>query len=145
MLFQSINLLSSLLEDYTMSISAKSVVVFAIYLTGMGFGFVFVPNLVLGPLGFPPVTDVWSRVVGMMALLLAFYYIQAARTGLTAFYRWTVYTRVAAFFFFTGFALAGLASPVLILLGGVDLVTALWTAWALRREQKQTTRLVAGI
>jgi hypothetical protein len=136
--------LSILLEDYTMSISAKSVLVFAFYLIGMGVGFVFVPNLVLGPLGFPPVSDVWSRVVGMMALLLAFYYIQAARMGLHAFFRWTVYTRVAAFIFFTGFVFAGLAGPVMILLGGVDLASALWTAWALRREQQPTTPLAAN-
>jgi hypothetical protein len=117
-----------------MSTSAKTVLVFGVYLIGMGAGFVLMPNDLLGVLGLPATDEVWSRVVGMLALLLAFYYIQAARAGLRPFIQWTVYTRVAVFFFFAAFVFAGLAGPVLILLGAADLSTALWTAWALRRE-----------
>ena len=117
-----------------MSTSAKTLVAFSVYLTGMGMGFIFVPNTLLSLLGMPATDEVWTRVVGMLALLLAFYYVQAARTELRPFMQWTVYTRLAVFVFFLGFVLAGLAGPVMILLGTVDAAGALATAWALRRE-----------
>ncbi len=117
-----------------MSASAKSLLVFGGYLIGMGLGFVFMPNVLLGLLGFPATDEVWSRVVGMLALILAFYYIMAARANLRPFIQWTVYARAAVFAFFTGFVVAGLAGPILILLGAVDLAAALWTGWALRKE-----------
>jgi hypothetical protein len=119
-----------------MNTSSKSVLVFGTYLIGMGVGFVGMPNILLGMLGFPPTDEVWSRVVGVLALLLAFYYIQAARADLKPFIQWTVYTRIAAFLFFTGFTLVGLAGPMMILLGSVDLVSAFWTEWALRKEKQ---------
>jgi hypothetical protein len=123
-----------------MKTSAKSLLVFGVYLIGMGLGFVLLPNLLLGMLGLPPTTEVWSRVVGMFALLLAFYYIQAARANLQPFIQWTVYTRIAVFFFFTAFVIGGLAGPILILLGSVDLLAAGWTEWAIRKEKKTSFR-----
>ncbi len=117
-----------------MSKSAKTLLVFGLYLAGMGVGFVFIPNVLLGVLGFPPTAEVWSRVVGMLALFLAFYYVQAARTDFRPFIQWTVYTRVAGFLFFAGFVLAELAGPVMLLLGAVDLASALWTQWTLRQD-----------
>ena len=128
-----------------MKASAKSLVVFGIYLVGMGVGFVFMPNVLLGLLGFPATDEVWSRVVGMLALVLAVYYIQAARTDLQPFMRWTVVTRVAVFFFFTAFVVGGLAGPMMILLGVVDLLSALWTAWALHTEKKTTVDGANGL
>jgi hypothetical protein len=108
----------------------------------MGVGFVFMPNVILGLLGFPATDEVWSRVVGLLALVLAFYYIQAARANLRPFIEWTVYTRTAVFLAFAAFVLTGLAGPIMILLGVVDLAAALWTAWALRKEMQ---RGVSGI
>jgi len=128
-----------------MSKTAKSVLVFALYLVGMGLGLVIAPNLVLGTLGFPPVTDVWSRVVGVLALLLAFYYAQAARAELRAFMQWTVYTRVATFVFFAGFVVAGQAGLMLVVLGTLDLVAAAWTAWALRQDAQPEVSRAAGL
>jgi len=40
--------------------------------------------------------------------------------------------------FFLAFVAAGLASPMLILFGVVDLAGALWTALALRRDARPT-------
>ena len=68
----------------------------------------------------------------MLVLLLGFYYLQAARTELTGFFRWTVYARSTVIIFFTVFVLLGYASPALILFGAVDLAGAIWTALSLR-------------
>ncbi|NJN43535.1 MAG: hypothetical protein HC806_01535 [Anaerolineae bacterium] len=117
--------------------SSKSILVFGFYLVGMGVGFIAMPNVLLNILGFPPTNEVWSRVVGVLALSLAFYYIQAARANLTLFVQWTVYTRIAGVSLFTGFTVLNIAGPMMILLGSVDLVFALWTEGTLRKEKKQ--------
>ena len=64
-----------------MNKSSTSLLVFGVYLIGMGVGFVFMPNTLFGMLNLPPTDKVWSGVVGVLALVLAFYYIrQRART-----------------------------------------------------------------
>jgi len=114
--------------------SSISLFVFGLYLLGMGLGLVFMPNLVLGTLGFPITDEVWPHVVGALALVLAFYYISAARANLRSFAQWTVPTRIAVFLAFTGFMLAGWVGPMMIVLGAVDLLGALWTGSTLRAE-----------
>ena len=117
-----------------MSKSAKTVVFFGLYLVGMGLGFLLAPNVLFGMLSLPLTDEVWSRVVGVLALLLAYYYLNAARSELRPFFAWTVHTRIAAFLFFAAFVAANFAGPMLVVLGGVDLLSALWTAATLKRE-----------
>lgn len=116
-----------------MSKSARSVFIFGLYAGLLGVVLLIAPNALLGVFGLPPVTDVWIRVVGMLLVLLAYYYVQAARRELTDFFRWTVHARTAVFFFLVAFVLLKLVSPIIILLGAVDLLGAVWTATALRR------------
>lgn len=115
-----------------MNSAAKSVFAFGLYLIAVGLGLLTAPNTVLGPLGFPPADETWLRVVGVLALVLAYYYLLAARAGLTVFFRWTVAARSAVFVAFLALALGGLAPRPLALLGAVDLAGALWTWVALR-------------
>lgn len=121
-----------------MSKAAKSMTVFAGYLLLLGLVLVLVPNFLLRVFRIAPTGEVWIRVVGMLVLLLAFYYWNAARTELTSFFRWTVIARSSVPLFFLAFVAAGLASPMLILFGVVDLAGALWTALALRRDARPT-------
>ena len=121
-----------------MSKSALSVAVFAGYLLLLGLSLVLGPNVLLQASRMAPTGEVWIRVVGMLVLLLAFYYWNAAHTELTSFFRWTVVARSSVPLFFLAFVAAGLASPMLILFGVVDLAGALWTALALRRDARPT-------
>ena len=99
----------------------------------VGIGLLAVPDLALGPLGFPPVQDAsWPRVVGVLTLVIAAYYLLAARAGLIAFVRWTVFVRIGVFLVLGALVLLRLAPTPIALLGTVDLVAALWTALALR-------------
>jgi len=80
-----------------MNKSATSLLVYGSYLVVLGILFVVVPNPVIGLFGFPPASDVWIRVAGMLLIYLGTYDILAARTELTQFFRWSVYLlRVAA-------------------------------------------------
>jgi len=118
-----------------MSKSARSLFVFAIYMVLLGLALLFIPNLLLGLFGLPATQEVWIRVVGMLALLLGYYYSQAARRELREFFQWTVYTRGSVILFFIAFVLLGLGPASLILFGGLDLLGALWTALALRADK----------
>jgi hypothetical protein len=115
-----------------MSHSARSVFVFGLYLLGLGLVLLIAPNFLLGMFFLPATAEVWIRTVGVLALFLGFYYVQAARKELTDFFQWTVYTRASLIVFFTAFVVLGFADPPLILFGVVDLLGALWTGWALR-------------
>src|SRR5512135_1378306 len=115
-----------------MSKSARSVFVFGLYLGVLGIALVVVPNVLLGMFFLPITTEVWVRVVGMLVLFLGFYYIQAARKGMTDFFRWSLYPRATVILFFAIFVLLDLAKPPLILFGVMDLLGVIWTALALR-------------
>jgi len=117
-----------------MSKSATSVMVFACYLVLLGLVLVLVPNTLLRVFRLAPTGEVWIRVVGMLVLLLGYYYWNAAHAGLRGFFRWTVVARTAVLLFFIAFVVAGLAPPTLILFGVVDFAGAVWTALALRGE-----------
>ena len=116
-----------------MTSAAKSIFVFGLYLVGVGLGLLVAPNPFLGPLGFPPAADPsWLRVLGVVTLVIAAYYLLAARAGLTVFFRWTVFVRGGVFVVFGALVLLKLAPTPLALLGAVDLGAALWTWFALR-------------
>ncbi|MDP3070207.1 MAG: hypothetical protein Q8N18_07960 [Opitutaceae bacterium] len=118
-----------------MNAPAKTVFVFGLYLVVMGLGLLIAPNATLGPLGFPPSTEVWPRIVGLLTLCLAAYYIAAARTGLVPFFRWTVAVRSGVFVACGALVALKLAPAPLALIGVIDLAAACWTAWALHRTQ----------
>ena len=115
-----------------MSRPARSIFAFGVYLVAVGLALVARPNPLFALLRFPATHEIWPRVVWVVALVLAYYYLQAARYELTAFFRWTVSARAAVFVAFAAFVLLGLAPAPLALLGAVDLAAAIWTATALR-------------
>lgn len=117
-----------------MSAVARSLVVFGWYLAGFGGLLVLAPNLLLSIFGMPPTGEVWIRVVGMLVLIIAYYNVRLGRADLLAYARLTVHARTAVLVFLVAFVLAGLARPIVILVGAIDFAGALWTAAALRRE-----------
>ncbi len=118
-----------------MSKAARSLFVFGVYLIIIGLGFLVMPNLVLRLFGFPETSEPWIRVMAMLLLFLAYYYIFASRNEMTEFIRITVYSRAAVILFFAAFVLLDLAQPILLLFGAVDLVAAIWTWLSLRQPQ----------
>ncbi len=123
-----------------MSHAAKSLFVFGIYLCGLGLLLLLVPNLILPLFGAPPTNEVWIRINGMFVLCLSFYYVQAARHGLTVFIRWTVWTRVAVIIYFAAFVLLVSAPKALLLFGLIDLLAAIWTWLALKKDGRPSKK-----
>ena len=125
-----------------MSKSARSLFVFSIYLFVLGIILIVIPNVLLNLFTFPETNEVWIRVVGMLVLILGFYYFQASKSEIKKFFQWTVYGRTAVLIFFIVFVLLDFAPPILILFGFIDAVAALWTQLSLRSEKKSNSQLI---
>jgi hypothetical protein len=117
-----------------MSAAATTVFAFGCYLLLLGVALILFPNTVLSLFGVAPTIEVWIRVAGMLVLFLGAYYLLAALAELRPFFRWSVPVRASVIVFFAVFVLLGLAPPVLLLLGAVDLAAAAWTWLALRQR-----------
>ena len=117
-----------------MSKSAKSLFAFACYLFGVGTALVLVPNLLLELFGLAETAEVWVRVVGMLALILGYYYSVAAKNELVPIIRASVVGRASVIVFFATFVVLDLAPAPLIIFGAVDLAAAIWTALCLKAE-----------
>jgi len=128
-----------------MSRSAFSAKVFAIYLFVVSPVLVFAPNVLLTMFGIAPTSEVWIRVVGVIAFNLGVYAWAAARHEDKSFMEASVYTRGSVFCAFVVFALMGLASPMIVLFGMIDLCGGLWTWYALRADARSPAPALAGL
>jgi len=117
-----------------MSRSALSVFVFSIYLYVFGFMLIVIPDTLLRIFKFPDADGLWIRIVGMLMIILGFYYSHAARSELRAFFVWTVIARTSVLLFFVAFVIAGFAPTTLILFGVIDFAAAMWTLLAMRSD-----------
>jgi hypothetical protein len=106
----------------------------AIYGLGVGVGFIVIPNVLLPLFGFPTTTEVWIRVVGLLALCLSVYEFLGVRNNDLSLFRSSVVVRVIFCIGMVAFALLGFGSFMLAGFGLVDLIFALWTWWALRAQ-----------
>src|SRR2546425_10739768 len=115
-----------------MSRSAKTILVFGLYLCVLGFILLVTPNTLLGVLGLPLTTEVWIRIVGGLVAIAGGYYIQAARHGLIPFFRATIWGGPTDLVLLVVFAALGLAPAMIGLLGVLDAVGAFWAGAAVR-------------
>ena len=115
-----------------MSKAAVSMVVFGIYMAIIGLTMLVFPNELLSLFAYPTTTEVWIRILGFIVAVLGYYYLVAARYELTPLFWASVYGRPVVIVVFAGLVLLRLAEPTLILFGAIDLLGAVWTAWALR-------------
>jgi hypothetical protein len=122
-------------KERTMSKSAFSVKAFGVYALLTGLNLIFAPNLLLGMFGIPPTTEVWIRVVGVLAFNIGIYYWFAAKCEAKAFFEATVYLRGVVFIAFVAFVMLGFVHRALILFGCVEVAGAVWTWLALQKEK----------
>jgi hypothetical protein len=116
-----------------MSKIAASIYIYGFYLLLMGLGLIIIPNLVLETFGFEKTTEIWILMLGLFTLTVAIYYFYSARTNLKGFFVASIAGRL---FFFTGILTLTLVfhqNPMLIVIGGVDLLGAVWTISCMRR------------
>lgn len=115
-----------------MSNSARSILVFGIYLAVAGLSFFIAPNMVLPLMGFPITTEVWIRLMGLLTAILGMYFLYSVRHDDRHFFRATIIARLIFFTGVTALVTFKLASPLLVAFGLIDLAGAAWTWSALR-------------
>jgi hypothetical protein len=116
-----------------MTAAARSILVYSIYVFGLGATLMLAPNIPLPLFGLQQATEVWIRVAGMTVVFLSIFYFVAARNELRPLFVVSVPIRVAVPFFFAGFIVAGFAPWNLLLFTPLDVAFAAWTWFALQR------------
>ena len=116
-----------------MSGASKSVLVYSIYVFGLGVTLLLIPNIPLPLFGLPEAKDVWIRVAGMTVIFLSIFYFIAARNDFKPFFVASVWFRFAVVGFFAAFAAAGFTSWNILLFTPLDVLFALWTLFELRK------------
>ena len=117
-----------------MSKSAKSVLIFGIYLAISGLMLLLVPNTLITPFGIEPTNEVWIRLSGILLMALAVYYTLGAKYEIVVIMKATAFIRLTIIFFFTAFALLKLVSPSIIIFSAVDFLGGVWTLLMLKNE-----------
>ena len=109
----------------------RSMLVFGIYVTLMGLGLVIVPEAVLAPFGIEVDDTTWVRVVGALALAVAFYYLRLKDSR--EFAQATLVGR--SIFAVVMTVLAFTTGPwQLVIFGAIDVLGAGWTRMELAKE-----------
>jgi hypothetical protein len=111
---------------------ARSVLIYSIYVFGLGATLLLAPNVPLPIFGLAQATEVWIRVAGMTVIFLGIFYVVAARNEYREIFVASVWIRFAVPFVFAGFVVAGFAPWNLILLTPLDVIFAVWTLVSLR-------------
>ncbi|PWR20563.1 hypothetical protein [Zavarzinia compransoris] len=117
-----------------MTAAARSMLWFSLYILAAGVPMVLAPALILEVLGFPNEGTDWIRFLGVVVLIVGYYYFNLARTGVTAFFCWSVQMRIAIVPVFLALILVFGMRPLYILFVVPDFLGALWTWAMLRRE-----------
>jgi hypothetical protein len=121
-------------KGLSMSNATKLILVFGIYVVLVGLTLTFIPNTLIGLMGFPVANEPWIRALGILASVLGLYYVQAARENNIGFYRMTIWGRIL---FMLSLSTLGLVTPGyagMILFGAVDLIFAAATWFTMRQE-----------
>jgi hypothetical protein len=126
-----------------MSKATFSARVFAVYVFAVSTVLVVAPNVLLSIFGIAATHEVWIRVAGVLAFNIGIYAWVGARHR--PFLEASVYTRALVCAAFVVFALLGLASPMIVLFGLIDLAGGLWTWFALKADARASGAVPAGL
>ena len=127
-----------------MNAVSRSVLVYSIYVLGLGATLMLAPNVPLPIFGLPQAAEVWIRVAGMTVIFLGLIYLIAARNNYHEIFVASVVLRFAVPFIFAAFVVAGFAVWNLVLLTPLDVIFAIWTLVSLRGEMAASPRRAAA-
>jgi hypothetical protein len=124
-----------------LSRSANSVFLYGIYIIILAMVFLLIPNVALNLLGMKPAYEVWIHVTGWFGIWLGIYYIVAARSESKAFILTTVYGRPTFMLFLGVLAFLKMIEPIIMIVGAIDVATAIWTYSLLRLEKNYSSNI----
>lgn len=122
-----------------MSLAARSLFYFGLWMALLGGALVAVPNRLLGLFGGAPTEEGWVRIVGTLTVLIAYCCVQSGRQECREFFRWSVVIRYWVVVSFSYHVMAGYGDPVILIVAAIDFVSATGTLIALRIDAARAT------
>lgn len=109
-----------------------SLTVQMVYVAITGLLLIFVPNIILATFGIPLTNEIWIKNLGIIVFILAIIYYYIRKTTDLEVVKATIWGRLVAA---TAIIVLGLTSlqPILILFATVDIATAAWTWFELKK------------
>lgn len=115
-----------------MTPAARSVCYFGFYLYLVGLTLIFVPNTFLKLMQMPETTEPWIRLLGVLAFNVGYYYHRMGVKNYQPFFKLTIPTRFFVFITCAVFVMMKYVSVLLLGVGAIDFLGAVWTWMALR-------------
>ena len=113
--------------------AARTMYAFSAYLLVVGAALSVFPNALLSLVGLPETDEVWIRLLGVVSMILALYYFDAARNNSRSFFAASLLGRAFSAAALVVFWATGQPWQLLIF-AGVELAGAAWTYTAMRAE-----------
>ena len=121
-----------------MTKTAFSVRIYSFYLFLMGMALMIIPNILLELFGFSPTNEIWIRMLGLFTFTTGIYYFYSSANNQTAFFKATIVGRIFFFIVTSVFTILFHQSPMLALIGSVDLLGAAWTYFTLKKTTNES-------
>ena len=117
-----------------MNPASKSIYYFALYPLSAGLAMMLAPALPLKILGFPVEGLDWIRMLGVVTVIIAYYYWRLGKDEILSFCRYSAQMRLTIPLVFIALVLSFGMNPLYIGLTAGDFLGGLWTWHALRQQ-----------
>ncbi len=118
-----------------MNAACRTIYWFSLYPLGAGLTMILVPQLPLQLFGFPVEGLDWIRMLGVVTMVVGYYYWRLGRDEVLQFCRYSAQMRLSIPAVFVAMVLAFDMNPIYIALTAGDVLGGLWTWHALRQQQ----------
>ncbi len=113
--------------------AAKSVQYFGVYLFIEGILILIVPKLFLS-FFLLEAQDVWVRITGLCLVILGYFYFHMGKSNVRPFLVLSTHTRSFQMIVLAIFVTLGWIGPMILIAGGLEFLSGVWTFFELRKE-----------
>lgn len=117
-----------------MNPACRTIYLFGFYPLLAGLSMIIAPALPLQLLGWPIEGLDWIRMLGVVTMIVGYYYLQLGRNDVLTFCKYSAQMRLLIPLVFTGMVFAFGMNPLYIALTAVDFLGGVWTWRALRKQ-----------
>jgi hypothetical protein len=108
----------------------------SIYLFVLGLSMVILPAVTVSWFGYSAEGELWIRVVGILSVVLAMYYMLMVRYHVFEMYKWKIAGHLFGITCMTAFLVLGAADNRIVGTITMEVLAGAWTAIALKADNK---------
>lgn len=112
----------------------RSIFVWALYMLLQGFALLIIPMFTLSLFGYREACEPWVRFLGLLSLVLGFYYVLMVKYHLQVLYIWKVRGHSVGLLCMAALIWTGYADSRLLMSMAVEAGACLWTYSAIENE-----------